>query len=204
MRFHIGAVPEDPSFQPEAEGWSSLDEPGPVAVQWIAIPIAVVVAIFLMACFNAAIPRGIYQSKLVILSFQIWQPFLAIMLLVPLHEIIHAFCYPHYGATDQTLIGVWPQKILVYAFYQGAMTRARFIITMLTPFLVLSFLPVFSVALFRQPPLSGEFLTFLIVASILNGIASSADILAAALVFWRLPRQAVIRTKGWKSYWKKG
>lgn len=204
MRFHIGAIPNDPQFDPDAEGWNSFNEPGPWTIQLVTIPIAVVVAIFLMVCFNAVIPRAIYQSKLVLLVFEIWQPFLAIVLLVPLHEFIHALCYPKIGLSDETMIGVWPQKVLIYAFYKGTMTRARFIFTMLTPFGLLSFLPVAVVAAISEPQKYPEFLTFLIVLSILNGIASCGDILGVALVLWRIPRSAIIRNQGWKSYWKNG
>ncbi len=204
MRLHIGAIPEDGFFEPETDGWHSLNEPGPWAIQLITIPIAIVVAIFLMVCFNAVIPHAIYQSKLVILSFQIWQPFLAIFLLVPLHEVIHALCYPFGGMTDQTLIGIWPQRVLIYAFFQGPMSRGRYIFTLITPFLLLSFLPVALIALVQAKAMHTDFLTFLIVVSILNGIASSADILGIAMVLWRLPRAAVIRNRGWKSYWKNG
>jgi hypothetical protein len=204
MKLHIGGIPNDPDFDPEAEGWHSFDEPGPWAIQLVTIPIALMVAIFLMVCFNAVIPQAIYRSKLLLLVFELWQPFLAIIVLVPLHEFIHALCYPRTGKDDDILIGIWPQKVLVYAFFKGTMTRQRFTFTMITPFLVLSFVPVLIVAASHNLPKNPQIMTFLVVLSILNGIASCGDILGVALALWRIPRTAIIRNQGWKSYWKNG
>lgn len=203
MRLHVGPIPTDEHFRPEIEGWKPVNQPGPWAIQFATVPIAVVVSTFLMACFNAAIPGAIYKPKLYILEYAVWMPFVAIVLLVPLHELIHALCYPNFGKTDEILIGIWPRKILVYAYYAGTMGRHRYIMTLLTPFLVLSFLPILLILPFRQLPMNASVLAFLTVVSVMNGIASCGDILGAGLVFWRLPRKALIRFQGWKSYWKR-
>lgn len=202
MRLHIGAFPLDPQFQPERDGWNSFNEPGPVAIQLLAIPIALVVANFLLACFNAAVPPAMNREIMITFTTQLWLPFLAMVLLLPLHEMIHALCYPRLGMTDQTLIGIWPQKVLMYALHLGPMTRARYLVTMSFPFLVLSFVPIAIVIVFNDLPINPTVVTFLFIMSILNGIASSADILGIGLVLARLPGRAIIRTRGWKSYWK--
>lgn len=41
MRFHVGPLPEDPSFRPLKEGWKPINEPGPYLLQFLAVPIAI-------------------------------------------------------------------------------------------------------------------------------------------------------------------
>jgi hypothetical protein len=116
--------------------------------------------------------------------------------LIPVHELLHALCFPGGLKSPQTLIGVWPARLLFYAHYEGSMPRNRFLLTFVMPFLVLSLLPVVLVGLFQWPSLDLLFL------SLVNGAAASGDIIGIFLVTFQVPRSAIVRNKGWRTYWK--
>jgi hypothetical protein len=94
------------------------------------------------------------------------------------------------------MIGVWPARLLFYAYYDGVMSRNRFLLTFALPFLVLSLLPIPLIALTRWPSLELLFL------SLINGAAASGDIIGIFLVAFQIPRGALIRNKGWRTFWK--
>jgi len=186
---HWGAVPEDPDFHPENEGWSPIREPGPLAIQFIALPVAMVVVGLLVGLLALVWPSGSVSGS-------IWLLLALAILLIPIHEILHAVCFPGGLPSPHTIIGIWLSRILFYAHYEGVMTRTRFLVTFAMPFLVLSILPIMLVGLLRWPSLE------LAALSIVNGAAASGDIIGIILVGLQVPASASVRNRGWRTYWR--
>ena len=189
MIIHWGAVPEDPDFHPENEGWSPIREPGPLAIQFIALPVAMVVVGLLVGLLALVWPSGSVSGS-------IWLLLALAILLIPIHEILHAVCFPGGLPSPHTIIGIWLSRILFYAHYEGVMTRTRFLVTFAMPFLVLSILPIMLVGLLRWPSLE------LAALSIVNGAAASGDIIGIILVGLQVPASASVRNRGWRTYWR--
>ena len=189
MIIHWGAVPEDPDFHPENEGWSPIREPGPLAIQFIALPVAMVVVGLLVGLLAMVWPSGSVSGS-------IWLLLALAILLIPIHEILHAVCFPGGLPSPHTIIGIWLSRILFYAHYEGVMTRTRFLVTFAMPFLVLSILPIMLVGLLRWPSLE------LAALSIVNGAAASGDIIGIILVGLQVPASASVRNRGWRTYWR--
>ena len=189
MIIHWGAVPEDPDFHPENEGWSPIREPGPLAIQFIALPVAMVVVGLLVGLLALVWPSGSVSGS-------IWLLLALAILLIPIHEILHAVCFPGGLPSPHTIIGIWLSRILFYAHYEGVMTRTRFLVTFAMPFLVLSILPIMLIGLFRWPSLE------LAALSIVNGAAASGDIIGIILVGLQVPASASVRNRGWRTYWR--
>jgi hypothetical protein len=203
MRFRYGAVPDDVNFQPEAEGgWSGIRDLGPIALQLGAIPVAVLIVAVLFGLLVVGLPRGVYPANQLTLRIPFWQSVLIVVGLLPVHELLHALCTPGWGRSPNTVIGLWPSKFLLYAYYQGEMSRNRFLLTLLAPFSLLSLAPLAIIASFRTVPLSMDLLVPLILLSLLNGIASSGDILGFGLVVTQIPASAIIRNKAWETFWR--
>ena len=197
MRFHYGPPPEDPQFQPLAQGWHSIREPGPVLVQVLAIPVAVLAFLGL----GVAITQISGSSPFpLILSVEALLWFIG---LVPLHEMLHLLAHPDFGFSHRSVVGAWLSRLLFYAVYLGPMRRARFLTALAAPFVVLSLAPLLVMALGRAIPLSGESLHHLALLSLVNGVASAGDLVGLALVGLQVPRGAILQDKGWKTYWKR-
>lgn len=189
MKIHWGAIPKDTSFQPEREGWSPIREPGPLAIQFIAVPVAIIVVGLLGGALYLVWPGGSATAS-------IWLLLAMAILLIPIHEILHAVCFPGGLRSPQTVIGIWLSRVLFYAHYEDVMSRTRFLVTFAMPLLVLSILPIGLIGLLRWPSLE------LVALSIVNGAAASGDIIGIILIGVQVPVSASVRNRGWRTYWK--
>ena len=186
MRFHVGPPPENPEFDPAAGGWIKLKEPTPWLMQLAAVPIALIVgAMLVLAVRQLGELKDISLGSLLII----------LVLMFPVHELIHALLHPGNGCSHDTVLGVWPKKIIFYAHYDSAWSRSRFHAVLLGPFLVLSVVPLSVEAVLRTN------LTWIAWLSILNGMASCGDIFACFLLF-QVPRTAMLRNQGYYTWWQ--
>lgn len=198
MRFHVGAIPQNSDFQPDAEGWNALREPSPLVFQLWALPVAALNCLVLFGLWQLLVPPFPESDSrwagigllIVLLTF------------IPVHEFLHAFAAPGWGLSDKTAIGLWPQKLVFYAHYDGALSRNRFLLVFATPFFVLSVLPIFMAAIMAR--LTGDGTVSLILQGLvfLNGLAACGDILAIAMIMKQVPPTALVRNQGWNTFWK--
>jgi hypothetical protein len=120
MRFHYGAIPEDPGFHPETEGWQSIHEPGPIALQFIAIPVLFVLSV-LWGLFMILLVMPGMQSPIAGTSTEIryWWWLVLFILMVPMHEFLHILAHPYWGSSSNSIIGLWLTKGMFFAHYEG-------------------------------------------------------------------------------------
>lgn len=188
MRFHLGPIPDDESFEPDVAEWQSLTEPGPVQAQITAIPIMVVSFAVVYALLNQMAQFSILSEP----------PLMLLAVFVPviaLHELCHAFFHPGRGRTSNSVLGFWPTMLVFYAQYFGPLPRDRFIVMLLAPFVLLTLAPVSAACLIGQIPWWAG------AGALLNAAASCVDLLGV-LILLRIPPESLVRNKGWKSYWK--
>jgi len=189
MRLKIGRVPENAEFSPGETGWIPIKEPSPWIAQLLAFPIGVAVAwvmVFLWAQTGAK-PR---------LENPIFWLIVLIIGVFILHEIIHAIFHPRAGRSHKTIIGVWLSRGLFYAFYDDLCSRERFIVIILAPFVIISLVPLAGAFIVGGAPVQLAFV------SVFNCLVSCMDILGAWLIMTRVPRNARVRNKGWRTYYK--
>jgi hypothetical protein len=205
MQFHCGAVPEDGQFQPETEGWSDIREPSPIAVQVIALPVAIGLLGFLGGLLFLALPQGVFSIITVavaVTKINVWGIVIICALLIPAHELVHALCHPRFGLSQNTIVGVWPTRLVFYAHYEGPMSRNHFAWVFVGPFVVLSLVPIGIIALLRAVPLSPNVVACLVILSLINGAASAGDLIGLLLILFQIPGSATVRNRGWKTFWK--
>lgn len=203
MRLHFGAVPDDPEFHPEAEGWSPIREPGPWMIQLIAMPIAFVLAFFSFGLLYLVFPRELLFSQPISASMLcapawIWMFFL----LIPIHEFLHAVCQPGWGFSTNSVIGFWPSKVLFYAHYQGAMSRNRFLLALAMPYIVLGLAPVPIIAVSQIFGLTALTVVALAYLALIGSVLACGDAVGFWVLIFKIPSSALVRNKGWKTYWK--
>jgi len=205
MRYHYGAVPEDPYFFPEAEGWQAIREPGPWMTQVIALPIA-----FMLLLVSSGLLYLVFSQKLPLtqpfaistLFISPWLLLVLLILLIPMHELLHAVCHPGWGFSPNSVIGLWLSKALVYAHYEGVMSRNRLLLVFAMPYIILSLLPIPLIAVSRVFGWSlNAILTFTFL-SLIGGVLACGDAVGFWLVISQVPNSAIVRNKGWKTYWK--
>lgn len=188
MRLRWGPVPADPTFEPEAEGWRPLREPrSPLRMQLLAVPLGVAAA---AALLTAA--AGILPGRTASASFDL-AALLGLLALVPLHELLHAACFP---APRRAVLGFWPRALACYAHYNGEISRRRFLLVLLCPLLLVS---AATLALAAADPARAARWLGLGAA---HAVISGGDVLGVLLVVLQVPRGARLRNHGWLSYWR--
>jgi hypothetical protein len=203
MRLRYGAIPEDSDFDPNAAGWRKIRfDPDPILLQVIAVPVAVFLVAIWGILFFVVLPVDVSPlqmlgSGIVIIG---WIPI--ILLLIPVHELLHALVHPQWGRSSNTIIGVWLTKGVIYAHYEGEMSRNRFMLVALTPYLFLGLLPLGLLALPGAALWSTSAVLILGVVSLLGSVLACGDIVAVGLLLFQIPNAAVVRNKGWHTYWK--
>jgi hypothetical protein len=192
MRLHWGAVPDSPDFTP-LEPWRPLREPSLWLSQAIALPFGVAAAVGVVYLWLAMTPLQDVGWR--------WSPLYFLPLLAGLvvtHELLHAAAHPFAGRSANSILGVWPSRILFYAYYDGELTRERVLAIALMPLLVISFLPLLVAAIVHAEA-QWEWLAF---ASFLNTLASGGDLLGIVIILWQVPAGATVRNRGWRTYWR--
>jgi hypothetical protein len=189
MRFHIGAVPETPDFSPDAS-WKPLREPTPWMMQLLALPVGIVAGVAVGALWFLLTPlRTVsFDSPGMMLG--------ACVVLVPIHELIHAAVHPGAGASDDSILGFWPSRLLFYAHFGGELSRSRFITILLMPLLIISFVPLVICAI------TGHTSGLLAFSSTLNALFACCDLFAVGLLLFQIPSDARVRNQGYNTFWR--
>src|SRR5260221_4358176 len=107
MRSRLGPIAEDPGFAPEREGWVRLREPGPLAIQVIALPVAFAALAAGVGLLSLVVPGGPGGVLKTVFGLPAWAWLVVLATAIPAHEAIHAALHPDGGLSAQTVIGLW-------------------------------------------------------------------------------------------------
>lgn len=178
----------------EDPGWQRLEGYGASARHMlrslgIGIGVAIVMALAWRLVDANALPLGTPST----LDFVI-----ALALLTIGHEAVHLLAMPGAGLDRHSAAGLWLEGGSPFAQHLQPMSRARFILVTICPFLALSVAPLLLHAL-------GSPMNNLIAwTSVLNGVGSGADLLACALLLRKTPRQALVLESAQALHWRPG
>lgn len=189
MKFKTGKPPVNENIN--VSEWNLLKEPKNLIVtQVIALPIGLICAgliFFILHYF-----RGIYIPKFGI------EYILAYFLMIPIHEMIHALCYPGGLNSKDTVIGYWAEVSVFYAYNSCILKRNRYLLVYIAPFAVLSIIPTI-VMLFL------DFKSDLLLLIVLfNALSSCVDIFNCILILLQVPKEGLVVNSEEKTYWKLG
>jgi hypothetical protein len=187
MQLHLGPKPYAEHFDPT--GWTEVEIPPRWASVVLSLAMTFLVGALLLGLICLLVPRSVTLR-----GYSHWQLAVIFVLTIPGHELIHALLQP--GLGKQTIFGFWPRRLVFYAFYSGPRTRARTLVGAIGPFLILSVLPVLAAAAL-------DFQGWQVWAVVLvNGCASSNDLLGFFFVLWKIPAGAEVIGQRRKGYWR--
>ena len=202
MRFHLGEIPEDDTFNPEKEGWIRLREPSAGMLMFAAVPLGIAMAAAVVSIWyfimNAS-PLGEAGNGF---SFTITLPILLVCIVILigfglLHELLHAVPILLTRSWDDLLIGFWPRHLSAYFATFAPVSRNLQLASGALPLFALTLLPMLlAVGFSSNSP-------WLVVLSSLNAAASGADLIILVLYAQRIPNNAVVRNQGYSTWWKK-
>ncbi|MFC3882378.1 DUF3267 domain-containing protein [Bacillus songklensis] len=123
------------------------------------------------------------------LGFIIW-----FILLLIVHELLHLLFIPNFSQSKNTFIGL--TLFGGYVYTEDELSKSRYIMITIAPFVIISIIMPITLAAFG---LLTPLMKFLILV---NSMASSVDILNFLLILFQIPRNAIIKSNGTKTYWK--
>jgi hypothetical protein len=193
VRIIVGKPPANEQFRPAEEGWIPLKEPKNMFwFQLLAFPISICLVILITSLATALN----IATTIVLDLYSLLDLLLALGLVIVVHEFLHGIMFPGRLFSENVMFGVWPKALAFYAHYDGELTRNRFLIVLITPFLAISVLPLFILKLL------GVSNSFVIVCCLINAFISCGDVLGVLLILFQVPRKAKMRNQQFKSYWK--
>jgi len=214
MQFNIGPIPQAREFYPEEGCWNRLREPGPGMMQLLALPVALTVGAFLglashhlgVLDFETLLPGppddlGEGSARLVLTLLGLLLALLhllgVILLIILVHEGIHLLTHPGQGRRRDSILGLWPRRLLVYAHWDGELTRNRFLLILAAPFVCISLLPLAAVGLGLLES------SWIGTISLFNGLAACGDVLGVIMIGTQVPASAIVRNKGYYTWWRR-
>ena len=207
MRFHYGSPPEDPEFFPEAEGWSTIWDPGPWLLQLIALPVTFALLFISMVLIYPVFPHELFlllsgppamAAPLVLIA--LGYVGLVSLILIPVHELLHIACHPAGGS--RSVLGVWLSKGMFYAHYEGVRSRNRLLLSLVAPYIILALLPILLIPTLQALGSTSVTIVTVAFSCLMQTAFASGDAAGIGLVLALIPSTALVRNKGWKTYWK--
>jgi hypothetical protein len=155
-------------------------------MQVLSLPVGLTLALALGALWMTLTPVGHGPAPSIGASFG------GLLFIVPAHEALHIVMHPR---TGDSILGFWPSRLLFYTHYHNQLRCRRYLAVLLSPLVVLSFVPLTACAL------TGTASAFLAAASVANAVFASGDLFAVGLVLAQVPLDATLRNKGWRVWW---
>ena len=129
-------------------------------------------------------------------------PAIVLITFIPLHEFIHLLGQPGWGITRNSVLAIWPTRLRFGVYYEGCMSRKRWLIMRLAPLVVLCLLPALLIALMQTLSSSPDIQVGLIVMMVVNALGSGGDIVAAAIILRQVPASASLCFREGQAYWR--
>lgn len=153
--------------------------------------VVVPLVLFLIFRYFEPFDWSILKAQLKQYSFWIIIFFLLLMFV---HELLHAFFFPKRGLSSDTLVITVPKKLIVVAFYKGELSKVNFLISLIAPFIFLTIMPLIYCLY--------DFYPMVFVLALVNSSFSGLDIFSAWIVYRNSPQNSILRNSGYYSYFR--
>ncbi len=184
-----------------ADGWEKIKEPSSfLAAVVLSLPfmiLAGMVGYSIISQYDNVFVeslKGLIEQGTVDINIR-FDYILYAYVMIFLHELLHAALIPGFPRSDNTCFGIRPWGGFV--FTTEKMTKNRFLVISIVPFILLSVLLPVVLGFFSL--LTG-IIAFLVM---LNALASSVDLLSAFLVLVQVPGGSTMVNNGFETYYKK-
>ena len=205
MRIQLGDLHSTTADDPPQAGWTRVTGPASLAAHLLTWLLGVILFFLLITPViiqplltdSASSPRAAELPE---------TPWLAIILTLPLsilaHELSHAALLPGFGLSSSTILVVWPRKLRFGIFFEGCLSKSRWMAMRSAPIVLLGVLPALWLILTAGLPRSFTLETCVSILLLVNSLGSGADLLAIYWVHAHIPAGATLKFQAGKAYWK--
>ena len=186
-----------------SDGWSKLKEPSSLSMATLmSLPFMIINTVIYMVLIYFLYPplREVLTSSEVDIIFSIDIIALVLLLsaslvLMIIHEFIHALFIPNVLKSDKTFWGI--NGLYGFVFSTEKFKKGRFIIISIMPFILLSIiLPIILSYM-------GLLNVYTIALCLINAAGSCVDMLNIFLIARQVPNNSLIINNGFETYFKK-
>lgn len=205
VRFQLGGIPRVEQPSPEALGWRAIRSPEARKGIWLAILMGLVLLMGLCAglgMWSLAVEGGEGYATAGDAVSPLAVSLVVLVLFIPLHESLHLLGQPEWGRSSRSVVGLWPAKLRFGVYYEGCMSRRRWLSMRLLPLVMLSILPACLLAFLQVSSLSPDLEVGLSILMVVNTLGSGGDVIAVILVLTQVPSAANICFQAGKAYWR--
>ena len=205
MRLQWGEIPYSESVSPEARGLRVIHSPATRKIYWLAALAGL--ALLGGLCTGLSLWSWVVANKAgMATAGDAASPWITVLVVlatfIPLHELLHLVGQPGWGMSRRSVLAVWPSKLRFGVYFEGCMSRRRWLGMRLAPFLVLSVLPACVVAVLQLHPWTPDVEVGLQVMMVVNALGSGGDILAAVIVLRQVPAAAQMCFESGRAFWR--
>lgn len=179
-------------------GWTPLREPKNLAVAiLLSIPLMVIAALISIGIINIFSTISFEEFGLTPDSFSITinlSIIFLIILIIVLHELLHLVFIPNFFSSKKTFVGL--NLLGGFVISEDEIARSRYILITIAPFIIISVILPVILGIF------GLLSSTVKLLIILNAMASSVDVLNLLLIVKQVPKNAILRNNGPRTYWK--
>lgn len=169
----LKGIAEVPRFSGNPFGWN------PVPSMSLPSAIAIAILSFLPGIF-VSILFYLTPAEKFLLTVELVPLLLGTILVIPLHELLHMLAAPKFGLTNRTQWGLEPQ-IGFFVVHLDPVSRGRWVVMMLTPFIFLTVLPLVATSF-------GYFSETLCVIATVNASLAILDLYSSLWLLRNIPR----------------
>jgi hypothetical protein len=205
VRLQGGDMPREEETSPEALGWRAIRSPS----ARLGYGLAALVGLVLLGGLCAGLGTwswAVGKRGGMATAGDVASPWVVVLIVlavfIPLHELLHLLGQPGWGWSSRSVVALWPAKLRFGVYYEGCMSRRRWLAMRLAPLMLLSVLPACVLALLQVHPWSPEVEIGLQVLMVVNALGSGGDVVAALLVVAQVPPAACLCFRAGRAYWR--
>jgi len=110
--------------------------------------------------------------------------------------------HPGWGLTAQSLVLVWPRRLQLGVYYEGFMTRTRWLVMRLAPLVGLTVLPTLLLLVVYPYNMSFFWEQFVVLVILVNSLGAGGDLVASLIVARQVPQGGEVGNWNGRACWR--
>ncbi len=204
MRILVGPPSLAVSSGPPPAGWYLIRQPKPAlglvlsVLTGLALPVFPIALLGLEALLLPRVEAGPTES------IPPWILLPVLLVSVVAHEFLHLLFHPGWGVSSQSLVLVWPRRLQLGVYYEGFMTRTRWLAMRLSPLVGLTVLPTLLLLVAYPYSMSFFWEQFVVLVILVNSLGAGGDLVASLIVARQVPRGGEVGNWNGRACWREG
>jgi hypothetical protein len=182
LKILVNPRPSVLSSQPLPAAWHVIQQPKPALGLGISILTGLglpFVPFLLLSLESWLLPR-VATNQTETIPWWILLPVLLVSVVA--HEFLHLLWHPGWGLSSQSLMLIWPRRLLAGVYYEGFMPRTRWLVMRLSPLVGLTVLPTLVLLVVYPYEMSFFWQQFIILVILVNSLGAGGDLVASVIV----------------------